>query len=369
MSSNIDTLSKAEEIEIIKAAKREIDMSDFKGSTNSADLAIEIRGQTLLIIPTFPNVIKWNLEMVTMLQQLLMVTLWPKLTLLPINNIQLVDIGGSLSTGRAIALPFQVGYPRRLHFDDLASVITSYTKYATIPLNSGVQLELNKLSSILITSPTRSGKSYLLRYLMAFFYGFDPDSIMGVIDPKSSEPFWFAKTRDIRSITPINAESYNDFLGQVIDLLAEAVRLIQDRQANMAEDPNIEKQLPHRFIIVDEALSLGITGTNNKVVNQIANLLSIIALQGAQSRVHLVTVWQNARITSLMTQEIRQSANAIFALSQNNSVNSLVFPEFNTADIIIPHDDISQGTGLCKLVDNFNDLIFPFLSPTYDWSD
>lgn len=368
MQSN-DFLSVEDEAEIIKAAKREIDMSDFKGSTNSADLTIEIRGQTLLIIPTFPNVIKWNLEMVTMLQQILMVPLWPKLTLLPVNNIQLVDIGGSLSVGRAIALPFQLGYPRRLHFLKLNDATAQYKQEGIVPLNKGVLLELDKLSSILITSPTRSGKSYFLRYLMYFFYGFDSDSIMGVVDPKSSEPFWFAKERNIRSITPIKAESYNDFLGQTIDLLSDATTLIQDRQARMANNYSLEKKLPHRFIIVDEALSLGITGTNNKVIGQIANLLSIIALQGAQSRVHLVSVWQNARIAGLMTQEIRQSANAIFALSQNNSVNSLVFPESNTSDIIIPHDDISQGTGLCKVVGNFNDLIFPFLSPTYDWSD
>ena len=352
--------------DIEKQAQRQLDMTaDIEVSANSRDFSVSAQKNGLLITPTFPSVITWSLETVHKMYQALSIALYPKVTLLPVESFQVIaNQTGSLSNGRSIFLPYMIGYPRRLKIANLKQFISQNKNGHKIPLMQNVFLNIDDLVSLGISGESGHGKSWLLRYLMWWFYELSNknNKCMTVIDVKGSEPVNFANQRQIKALYPQSSNNFNDFLGQVDDELSSVIDLIHQRQQQLIKQPTAN--FTRFYLIIDEILALGLSNGSKQLVNNISTQLSQIAVMGRQSKVTLIIAGQQLNVKGVVSSELRNQLNCIVSLSQTPAINQLVLPDVDYQNIIIPVDGL-PARGLARIPGNFAGGIMPFLAPTY----
>lgn len=93
-----------------------------------------------------------------------------------------------------------------------------------IPLMKDLELDYNKITSMVIAGNSGSGKSYALTYLKGI-------SELIIVDPKFDTPSRWARENQIAVIHPEQNRSKSDFVSQINEELSNCLNLIHQRQA------------------------------------------------------------------------------------------------------------------------------------------
>lgn len=218
-------------------------------------------------------------------------------------------------------------------------------------------LNLDKINHIAICGNSGSGKSYTLTYLLSVLKN---QSDLIIVDPKFDSPSRWAREQKIAVIHPVENRSKSDFVSEVNEHLSQCLKLIQQRQAILYDNPR--QEFTHITIVIDEVLALS-EGVNKTIKDSFFSLLSQIALLGRATKIHLLLVSQRFDHTTIPTST-REQINILIQIGNiNKKTTQFLFPDLDPEGIVIP---IGHGTGLIQVIDNEHPYqVLPLLCPTY----
>ncbi|MGC5927571.1 cell division protein FtsK [Enterococcus faecalis] len=326
-------------------------------STYTNSFFVEVKEDGFLFVPRTPAGYLIDDELYQKIFIIANASLYPRYTLLKQNSAYFVPLETEdIHVQRALFFPWFEGISERLVVPNLQefSLRNSDSK---IKIMKNLEINYNKVTSVVIGGQSGSGKSYFLTYFLEML---NPISDLIIIDPKFDSPSRWAKLHSIPVIHPQKNRSKSDFVSQVNESLSSVLEIIHKRQEILYENPNHE--FKHLTIIIDEVLTLS-EGVNKQIKDSFMSLLSSIALLGRSTRCHLVLVSQRFDFNAVPIS-VREQANVLVQIGNINSKTiQFLFPDLNPDGIVIP---IGKGTGLIQVIDNEHPYqVLPLLTPTF----
>ena len=319
--------------------------------------SIKITENGFLFVPRMPTSFLINDELYQRIYTIANIALYPRYTLLKQNAAYIVALDNNdIHTERALFFPWLKGISERLIIDDLNEFLSDCPKNQ-IPVMKHLSINLDTLTSCLISGSSGSGKSMFLEYLLNVL---KPMSDLVVIDYKLDSPSRWAKRNNVKFLAPLEKRSKSEFLSQVNDVLSEALDLIHERQRLLFNDEKIE--FTPFIIAIDEVLAIS-TDVNKQIKDSFFSLLSQIALLGRSPKVHLLLTAQRYNSDAIPIAA-REQANVLIQCGEVNSKTvQFLFPDLDPSGIVLPSE---IGSGLIQIKDNRQTSnILPLLTPTY----
>lgn len=323
--------------------------------TNSFDIRVTDKG--FYWIPRLPSSLVINDELYERIYEIANVAVYPNYTLLKQNGIYIVkeDIP-DIHIQRSLFFPWTKGIPTRLFFHDLEEKAINNHRNI-IPIMQNLEINYDKVTSIMISGNSGSGKSYFLVYLLTVLHNF---STLVVCDPKIDIPARWCKYFKIKSILPVSNRSKSDFVSQINNELSYACKLISERQQKLFLNP--ELKFKHFTIVIDEIVTLT-EGIPKPIKDAFNALISQIFLTGRAVNVHMLCLGQRFDYNSIPPSS-RDQANVLIQLGNINSRTvQFLYPDLNPKGIVIPAE---KGAGLIQVIDSEHPYqVQPLLTPTY----
>lgn len=346
-------------IEIEKYLSQSLNMAlSMNGeSTYTNSFFVEVKEDGFLFVPRTPAGYLIDDELYQKIFIIANASLYPRYTLLKQNSAYFVPLETEdIHVQRALFFPWFEGISERLIVPNLQE-FASRNSDSKIKIMENLEINYNKVTSVVIGGQSGSGKSYFLTYFLEML---NPISDLIIIDPKFDSPSRWAKLHSIPVIHPQENRSKSDFVSQVNESLSAVLEIIHKRQEILYENPNHE--FKHLSIVIDEVLALS-EGVNKQIKDSFMSLLSSIALLGRATRCHLVLVSQRFDFNAVPVS-VREQANVLVQIGNINSKTiQFLFPDLNPDGIVIP---IGKGTGLIQVIDNEHPYqVLPLLTPTF----
>lgn len=323
--------------------------------TNSFALSVSDDGFTF--IPRLPSGYIIDDELYQKIFLIANAALYPRYTLLKQNSAYFVALDtDDIHIQRGLFFPWKKGISKRLVIPDL-EVFTQSQPANTIPIMENLTIDYNKVAHIAIAGNSGSGKSYALTYFLSLLKNF---SELIIVDPKFDTPSRWAREHGIAVIHPQKNRSKSDFVSEINENISNCLKLIQQRQEILYDNP--EHQFAHLTIVMDEVLALS-EGVNKTIKDSFFSLLSQIALLGRATKIHLLLVSQRFDHNTIPVS-VREQLNVLIQIGNiNKRTTQFMFPDLDPEGIVIP---IGKGTGIIQIIDNENPYqVLPLLSPTY----
>lgn len=322
---------------------------------NSFDCRVKENG--FLFLPRLPAGYFVDDELYQKIFTIANAALYPRFTLLKQNSAYFVPIAtDDIHVQRGLFFPWKTGISKRLIISDLDQFAQNRTG-TEIPIMQNLTLDYNKVTSIAIAGNSGSGKSYMLTYLLSILARF---SKLIIVDPKFDTPSRWARASGITAIHPEANRSKSDYVSQINEALSSDLKLIQQRQAILYNNPSHGFQ--HETIVIDEVLALT-EGVNKAIKDAFFALLSQIALLGRATKVHLVLVSQRFDYNTIPVS-VREQLNVLMQIGNiNKKTTQFLFPDLDPTGIVVP---MGKGTGLIQVIDSEQPYqVLPLLCPTY----
>lgn len=283
--------------------------------------------------------------------------LYPRFTLLKQNSAYFVALDtDDIHVQRGLFFPWKNGISERLVISDLEEFVGNQ-KGSFIPIMKNLTLDYNKVTSMAIAGNSGSGKSYALTYFMTMLKNI---SDLIIVDPKFDTPSRWARENGFPVLHPQRNRSKSDFVSEINENLSSCLKLIQERQEILYDNPDHE--FKHLTIVIDEVLALS-EGVNKTIKESFFSLLSQIVLLGRSTFVHTILVSQRLSHTAIPVS-VREQLNVLIQIGNiNKNTTQFLFPDLDPEGIVIP---IGKGTGLIQIIDNEHPYqVLPLLCPTY----
>ncbi|SEN16155.1 hypothetical protein SAMN04487786_3301 [Paenisporosarcina quisquiliarum] len=326
-------------------------------STYTNSFYVEVREDGFLFVPRTPAGYLIDDDLYQKIFIIANASLYPRYTLLKQNSAYFVPLDtDNIHVQRALFFPWFKGISERLVLSDLTEFVKE-NKANQIPIMKNLKINFNKVTGIIISGNSGSGKSYFLTYLLEILKGM---SELIIVDPKFDSPSRWAKIHKLPVIHPESNRSKSDFVSQVNDSLSSVLNIIYQRQEILYENPAYE--FKHLTVVIDEVLALS-EGVNKQIKDSFMSLLSSIALLGRSTRCHLVLVSQRFDFNAVPVS-VREQANILIQIGNISSkTTQFLFPDLNPEGIVIP---IGKGTGLIQVIDDEHPYqVLPLLTPTF----
>ncbi|PQC10770.1 cell division protein FtsK [Enterococcus faecalis] len=326
-------------------------------STYTNSFFIEVKEDGFLFVPRTPAGYLIDDELYQKIFIIANASLYPRYTLLKQNSAYFVPLETEdIHIQRALFFPWFEGISERLIVPNLQELTLRSSDYK-IRIMKNLEINYSKVTSVVISGQSGSGKSYFLTYFLEMLH---PISDLIIIDPKFDSPSRWARTYNIPVIHPQENRSKSDFVSQVNESLSSVLEIIYKRQEILYEKPNHE--FKHITIVIDEVLALS-EGVNKQIKDSFMSLLSSIALLGRATSCHLILVSQRFDYNAVPVS-VREQANVLVQIGNINSKTiQFLFPDLNPDGIVIP---IGKGTGLIQVIDNEHPYqVLPLLTPTF----
>lgn len=318
---------------------------------------IKIMSDGFLFIPRLPSSYIIDDELYQKIFLIANAALYPRYTLLKQNSAYFVALDtDDIHVQRGLFFPWKKGISKRLVIPDLEAFSQSQPPN-TIPIMKNLTINYNKVTHIAIAGNSGSGKSYALTYFLSLLKNF---SELIIIDPKFDTPSRWACENGVAVIHPQKNRSKSDFVSEINENLSNCLKLIQQRQEILYDDP--KHQFDHLTIVIDEVLALS-EGVNKTIKDSFFSLLSQIALLGRTTKIHLLLVSQRFDHQTIPVS-VREQLNVLIQIGNiNKRTTAFLYPDLNPEGIVIP---IGKGTGLIQILDNQHPFqVLPLLCPTY----
>ena len=354
MSTKADTILQSYLLQSLNMALGAL-MQGETSYTNSFNIVIQEDG--FIFIPRLPCAYILDDELYNKIFLIANASLYPHYTLLKQNATYFVPLKtDDIHVQRGLYFPWKVGISKRLVIPDLDKFTADLPKNQ-IPIMENFTLNLDKINHIAICGNSGSGKSYTLTYLLSVLKN---QSDLIIVDPKFDSPSRWAREQKIAVIHPVENRSKSDFVSEVNEHLSQCLKLIQQRQAILYDNPR--QEFTHITIVIDEVLALS-EGVNKTIKDSFFSLLSQIALLGRATKIHLLLVSQRFDHTTIPTST-REQINILIQIGNiNKKTTQFLFPDLDPEGIVIP---IGHGTGLIQVIDNEHPYqVLPLLCPTY----
>lgn len=326
-------------------------------STYTNSFYVEVRTDGFLFVPRTPAGYLIDNDLYQTIFIIANANLYPRYTLLKQNSAYFTPLDTEdIHTQRAFFFPWFKGISERLVIPNLKEYAQQISKQR-IPIMKNFSIDYTKVTSILISGNSGSGKSYFLTYLLEMFISF---STLIIIDPKFDHPSRWARSHNLSVIHPQRNRSKSDFVSQVNDALSQVIQTIYERQEALYEQPN--HPFPPITVVIDEVLALS-EGVNKQIKDSFMSLVSTIALLGRATSCHLILVSQRFDFNAVPVS-VREQANVLIQIGHINSkTTQFLFPDLNPEGIVIP---MGKGTGLIQVIDNEHPYqVLPLLTPTF----
>ncbi|MBF0778655.1 ATP-binding protein [Streptococcus cuniculi] len=335
---------------------------DAENSYNhSFDIKISDNG--MLFIPFIPAGFVLTEELYQKIYTITSVASYPYKTVLKQNAARIVQTGiDDIHRSRAFEFPWIDGVPKRLIINDLRLYSHQLAGSSRIPLMADgiANINIDKMTTIIISGNSGSGKSYCLTYLLEML---KLRSDLVVVDPKFDAPSRWCRENNVGVIAPHSNRSKSDFITQINNSLSLAVDLIHKRQQQLYDNP--QQSFKRYTIIIDEVMALT-EGIPKQLKEIFFSLISQIALLGRATKVGLILVSQRFDHQTIPTS-VRDQATVLIQVGIVNSrTTQFLFPDFDVTGLVIP---TGQGTGLVQIIDSDSPhQILPLLTPTYSFN-
>ncbi|HEM5229266.1 TPA: AAA family ATPase [Streptococcus suis] len=323
--------------------------------TNSFNITIEENG--FIFVPRLPCAYILDDELYNKIFLIANASLYPRYTLLKQNATHFISLQTEdIHVQRGLFFPWKVGISKRLVILDLDKYTSNLPKNQ-IPIMENFSLNLDKVNHLAICGNSGSGKSYALTYLLSVL---KHQSDLILVDPKFDTPSRWAREHQIAVIHPVENRSKSDFVSEINEKLSHCLKIIQQRQAILYDNPR--HKFTHLTIVIDEVLALS-EGVNKTIKESFFSLLSQIALLGRATKIHLLLVSQRFDHTTIPVS-VREQLNVLIQIGNiNKKTTQFLFPDLDPEGIVIP---IGHGTGLIQVIDNEHPhQVLPLLCPTY----
>jgi energy-coupling factor transporter ATP-binding protein EcfA2 len=334
-----------------------LDLSGETSYTNSFKVKVGKNG--FWFIPRFPASYVLDNELYQKIYKIANAALYPAKSLLKQSAMYLVETEAEdFNTKRAFYFPW-TDVSRRLIISDMKSYLRTKDN-RKIEIMQGVEIDYDKVTSILIAGNSGSGKSYVLTYLLTMLH-LQGISDLYIIDPKCDVPARWAHAYglDKRTLFPTEEMSNSDFVSKVNDILAKLVTIIYQRQRILYHDPR--HRFKHLTVCIDEVLALT-DGIPKKIKDSFFSLLSQISLLGRATFVHLLLVSQRFSNDAIPIA-VREQANVCLQLGNISKKTTQFLFDVDPDGILVP---MGKGTGLFQITDNTHPFqVLPLLTPTY----
>ena len=316
-----------------------INANKQEASTYSNNVKVSIKGNKLRVIFNSPTAFKLDNELYFKIFDILNVPLFPILTLVPKEKMEVEEVEDShYTSARCFVYPFRVGVPKRKVFSNFSSFENSI-KNGSWEIMQGLNINLNGLTSIAIASSSGGGKSYLINQFLKYFKKIGCKMI--IVDGKKDLPAKFAIKHGIKLITNEANKSDDNILSDVCDELKE-------------------DELIPIVLVFDEIGALTNLASKN-VKDNFFKLLTRVATLGRQAKVHLLLSSQRFDANTIPTI-VKEQCNILIQLG-TLTTNQLqyLFPDYKQLMLLIPADEIGdKGKGIISI----NNDLFTFLVPT-----
>lgn len=318
---------------------------------------LRIMNDGFLFIPRLPAGYIIDDELYQKIFLIANAALYPRFTLLKQNSAYFVALDtDDIHVQRGLFFPWKIGISERLVISDLEEFVGNQ-KGNFIPIMKNLTLDYNKVTSMAIAGNSGSGKSYALTYFMTMIKNI---SDLIIVDPKFDTPSRWARENGFPVLHPQRNRSKSDFVSEINENLSSCLKLIQERQEILYDDPDHE--FKHLTIVIDEVLALS-EGVNKTIKESFFSLLSQIVLLGRSTFIHTILVSQRLSHTAIPVS-VREQLNVLIQIGNiNKNTTQFLFPDLNPEGIVIP---IGKGTGLIQIIDNEHPYqVLPLLCPTY----
>ncbi|CAM3395695.1 FtsK domain-containing protein [Streptococcus pluranimalium] len=328
---------------------------------NSYDINLTTTG--VQFIPFMPAGFILTEELYNKIYNIISAAVYPYKTLLKQNAARIIQTDiDDIHRSRAFEFPWINGIPKRLLIKDLKHYSHQHSESNLIPLmEDGIaNINIDKMTTVIISGNSGSGKSYFLTYLLEML---KPKSDLVIVDPKFDSPSRWCRENNIDVIAPFSNHSKSDFVTQINVKLSEAVSIIHKRQNILYSNPR--QTFKRHTIVIDEVMALT-EGIPKQLKDIFFSLISQIALLGRATKVGLILVSQRFDHQTIPTS-VRDQANVLIQIGIINSKTTVfLFPDLDTNGVVIPTGD---GTGLVQIIDSDSPhQILPLLTPTYHFS-
>jgi putative ftsK/spoIIIE family protein len=318
---------------------------------------LRIMNDGFLFIPRLPAGYIIDDELYQKIFLIANAALYPRFTLLKQNSAYFVALDtDDIHVQRGLFFPWKIGISERLVISDLEEFVGNQ-KGNFIPIMKNLTLDYNKVTSMAIAGNSGSGKSYALTYFMTMLKNI---SDLIIVDPKFDTPSRWARENGFPVLHPQRNRSKSDFVSEINENLSSCLKLIQERQEILYDDP--DREFKHLTIVIDEVLALS-EGVNKTIKESFFSLLSQIVLLGRSTFIHTILVSQRLSHTAIPVS-VREQLNVLIQIGNiNKNTTQFLFPDLNPEGIVIP---IGKGTGLIQIIDNEHPYqVLPLLCPTY----
>lgn len=326
-------------------------------SSYTRSFAVSVADDGFTFIPRLPSGYIIDDELYQKIFLIANAALYPRYTLLKQNSTYFVALDtDDIHVQRGLFFPWKKGISKRLVIPDLEAFSKNQPPN-TIPIMENLTIDYNKVTHIAIAGNSGSGKSYFLTYLLSFLINF---SELVVVDPKFDTPSRWARENGIAVIHPQKNRSKSDFVSEINENLSNCLKLIQQRQEILYDDPRHE--LSNLTIVMDEVLALS-EGTNKNIKESFFSLLSQISLLGRATKIHLLLVSQRFDHQTIPVS-VREQLNVLIQIGNiNKRTTAFLYPDLNPEGIVIP---IGKGSGLIQILNDKSAYnVQPLLCPTY----
>lgn len=210
--------------------------------------------------------------------------------------------------------------------EDPTTTIEVYGEYDEDGKYDGLQLDLTKNCSTLISGVSGSGKSYLVYYLLTRYLakrinGNPPELYM--VDPKRSDLFILSRESQMSNLR------YGDSTADAFRIVRDFKAELDIRQAEYSEKCRIgttmlDLGVEPALLVIDEFASL-IAGMDKKQRAEFEDLLSIIAQKGRQLSMFVWLITQQPRSETISTNIREQLVNKIFMGTPSPEASRMLF--------------------------------------------
>jgi len=189
-----------------------------------------------------------------------------------------------------------------------------------------VSTEISKLPHLLIAGATGSGKSVLLHTIIcSMLFKASPSCTRFImVDVKMVELTRYNNLPHL--MTPVITEAK-----EAVGILESVCKLMDERYAQMAANPNID--LPSIVVIIDELADLMLLSKSN-VENHIVRL----AQKARAAKIHLIIATQSPRV-AVLTGLIRSNIPARVGLRTATAIDSRICIEQNGCEKLLGKGD------------------------------